>query len=268
VPSLGDTETPDRVIPDRWARPYDFGSRAGLALVPTSPFLALRRDCRRGAAPTRQNTRKEDAMRRIARAVSLVAVALGLVMTNVPAAEALSLADITFVGDAELTQCSGLNYPPPVGTGPDLATTSTTVITAPHPMVLLTGGKSCNFNADSDVCVGAEVSAKKLPPAGAGLCVLTANGSVNGYCGLSSGHGSGLITLGSQSFHFTFYFFATGGTLYVSGLITKHTTGQTGKIVAVVEALPPTPATTPEGGSCLTLATVFNLNGVGHAIMM
>lgn len=192
-------------------------------------------------------------MRRLARAVGLLGMALGLVLTSVPAAHAAASLTVTFTDQASLTGCDGLGAP---GTG----TTDPT-----NPLAEL-----CTFTIDAlgQTCAYSEESIKNGKVPTAGLCSFTATGTVKGYCGLSKGEGTATINLlgTGQTYTVEFLFVGTGGTLTVTGTATKHTGGQTGPFEAVVEAAPPTPLLTPEGGSCTnSTATIFTIVGEGTA---
>jgi hypothetical protein len=203
-------------------------------------------------------------MRKFARVAGLIGMALGLVMASAPAAQAASVLTVEFTGDATLG--CGLGYPGITGGTPGV-TTSTQTAPYPHVLTHITGGAtSCPFavTPQTSTCAAEEVSPKKTPPVNAGLCTISANGTVEGYCGLSAGHGTATIITPWNTFDVDFYFTGVGGTLELTGLITKRSTGQTGKFTATVEAVPPTPVTTPAGGSCLSgSASVFRLTGGG-----
>jgi hypothetical protein len=67
----------------------------------------------------------------------------------------------------------------------------------------------------------------------------------------------------SQTFDLDWYWTDIDGSTTWSGLMTKRTTGQSGKFGGSSQTTPPNAVTTPTGGSCLTgTATTFLSVGV------
>jgi hypothetical protein len=203
-------------------------------------------------------------MRKFARVAGLIGMALGLVMAGAPAAQAASVLEVEFT--AEINLGCGLGSPVLTGSTPGVTTTTET---SPYVHVLtrVTGGRNnCSFTvgAGTQVCLAEEESLKKTPPVNAGQCTIQGSGVVEGFCGLSAGHGSATIVTPWNTFDVDFYFTGVGGTLELTGLITKRSTGQTGKFTATVEAIPPTPVLTPAGGTCTAgTASIFTVVGAG-----
>jgi hypothetical protein len=209
-------------------------------------------------------------MRAVRRIWILVLLAVGLVTSSTPAAEAFTLGCVAFTGPAVLTACGGLGYPTTGNSGTPVIPPPISIETAPYPHGLVVwGGESCGLALSSSACAGVEMTTKKPVPLGAGLCSLTGSGSVSGFCGLASGHVTIIIVHGVQTYAVDVYFSIVDGTIVITGLITKTTTGQTGKFSALGEATGPAETVTPGGGSCLaSTATFFTLAGYGEGLML
>ncbi len=173
---------------------------------------------------------------RLARVGLILAAVLGIAATNIPSANATTVAAVVFVGNATVTP--GLGYP--CTPAPSNCPPTVTVNPGPPPSVTI-GGTSGGFTFNSLVCVGVKVDIAK--PKGTGphgpLCSITASGSITGYCGLSQGSGSGVIgfaPVAPKTVTFNFHFTSVGGTLVITGTTTGAKAG--GTIVSVVQAIP------------------------------
>jgi hypothetical protein len=210
---------------------------------------------------------------RIVRLGVLVVGLLGLLGVATPPAQARTIGTIVFDGTATLD--GGLGYPCadatvdtslpkcPQGVGnagtPLVLTTKSLPLPTPAGAVELGqlpyihGSLTRGFGFAADLCVDVMVNINKLgkAPAHAGPCAIGATGTVQGWCGLSTGLAAGTFTdaLG-QNWSFRIHFHGYGGQLIIRGHITKqtNTVGQTGLLVGVVNAAPPIATVTP--GSC------------------
>lgn len=199
----------------------------------------------------------------LARAAVLLTTVLAFVGVGAPGANATSFGSVAYVGDAFIGG-GGLGYPcTPIGTTGDCVPT-VSVTTKPKepdvpvtPNVTVSSGNSRTFGVATVVCVGPKLTVNKPPKANGvnpGPCAIGATGAVTGYCGLSSGAGTGVVTFAGQPITFTFKFFTVGGTLFFYG---RATEGHTGPMSGVAEAIPD-----PLTGSCTNkTATHFILVG-------
>lgn len=185
---------------------------------------------------------------RAARLGVLIATVMGLMVTTTPA-EADWVKTVTFTGTATLTGCPGLASP---GVGGVVPITATTTKPGPkgEPLVNNTvlNGNTCDFGLGTTVCVKLSAG-KKI---GSDLCAIVAGGIVTGFCGLSSGAGTAVLTnltSGKADVVTDFKFWSAGGTLTVSG--GTATQWVKGEVTAV-----------PVTGSCTDkTATGFLING-------
>lgn len=201
-----------------------------------------------------QSERDRQMKLRIARLGVLIATVMGLMVTMTPA-EATTVKIVTFTGTATV-QCGGLAYP-----GVNMVVPATT--TAPkagpkgEPEVNTTvhNGNTCDFVLASTLCVKLSLGKKT----GVDNCTIVATGTVTGFCGLSSGLGTAMLTnngpvIGGgeptkDNVGIKFKFSSTATTLRVSGGNTTE------NIHGVVSAVPLT-------GSCTnTTATGFLITG-------
>lgn len=161
-------------------------------------------------------------MKKIFRVALVAALAAGAFALHSPAQAAGRT--ITFTGTATVEP--GFGYPDP--TDP------------------LNAGPTSNFSFSSENCVEGPSATD---------CHIAASGQVTGYCGKSTGGGTG--TYNGESFTFTWT--GAGGALVIDG--TFDASGE--PLTAVVNAIPPLPT---EEGACSTgNAENFRIVGVGTA---
>ena len=211
-------------------------------------------------------------MKRLTRLAAVAVGVLAMVGAVTTPAHANTTAEITFTGTATVT--GGIGYPNTLPIPPE---TPTTQCLDPLP----DGNPVPNCHTHythhqrsvsffSDNCVDAGVNVGKLTkvPAFAGPCSIVApTGYVTGHCGLSGGQVTGTyVSSEPQVFEFNVHFSGVGGELVITGHVTKPSTGQSGKITAVVTAVPviETPVLTTPNQSC-TNKTQEDFNIVGEA---
>jgi hypothetical protein len=150
-------------------------------------------------------------MRRLLRVLTVVAAAAAMVGAATTPASAGDGGVAVFNGTATIDQ-PGIGYPCTSSSGPTVNTTECPTPN-PHPTCVTTGLKKCkpiefttndndmlNGSFSSSECVGTEVNAgvkypnKDKDPVSVGTCEITADFTVLGYCGLSTGEGLGLLT--------------------------------------------------------------------------
>ena len=161
----------------------------------------------------------------------------------------------------------GILFGTPSNTGSVTVFTPTSTGTLPQSVTvagLPFGGNTVAFAFVSGPCVGAGTQLTGTQVS-APTCAITAAGSLDGSCGLSSGSGTGLITytplLGAATVvPFAFAFVNVANTLVVTGTATGvfHSA-----LVGVMEAIP-VPTVTPPvvGNNCTTkTATSFTISG-------
>jgi hypothetical protein len=211
---------------------------------------------------------------RITRSARLGGILAGVVAMSaavVPPASAHSEATIDFQGRATLT--AGLGTPGTNGTPTVTANPGAGKKTAPF---VVGGGntRTGTFASASGTggCVGTGTNApdKQKPTTQGPNCSIQATFTVRGFCGLSSGSGTGTVVLGGQTRWYNFTWTDPGGNMVVLGNWwktgpTKPPPGQVeGDIVAFVKA---TPDPTPGTGSC-TNKTAANFIVVGTATLI
>ncbi|HEX9969978.1 MAG TPA: hypothetical protein VGB03_07550, partial [Acidimicrobiales bacterium] len=166
--------------------------------------------------------RKGDPMRKLLRAGVLAVALLGLLGSTLSPAQATTAFTFTFEGSA---RTGPLGYPcAPIPSG----------IFSNCPEPVGTGGNTVGFTFASNTCVGSktDVLKAKNPPGEpvktyTGLCSITASGVVTGYCGLSTGGGSGTIVFtdavkgNAKVMPFTFTWTGSAHTLVVTGTSNK-----------------------------------------------
>jgi len=193
------------------------------------------------------------------RLLVLAAPAVAMLATALPADAAPTGAGaVVFTGTASTTP---LSYPCfPVGTTakcPVVGSNTATVTvytptggTTTIPLPIGGNGGGFGFNSAPNGCVGAAVRAGD---AAAGTCNIVANGTVEGSCGLSTGGGTGSVTVtdfvgvpptsNAITIGFTFAFVGVGGTLVITG---RENAAATSQLVGTVEAIPvPNVSVTP-----------------------
>jgi hypothetical protein len=163
-------------------------------------------------------------IRRSARTGAILLAVLGTAATFVPPASAEGVKDLAFQGTANVT--TGLGAPVVTGT-PSL--TAKPQPDKKNPPFNVTGGntRSGTFTSAAGGCAGVSAMPKpeKPTPAGQGpfTCSIGATFTVDGFCGLSDGRGTGTLTVTStlgftQLIGFKFTWFDPGnGTLAVLG---------------------------------------------------
>lgn len=156
---------------------------------------------------------------RVARVGVLIATVMGLMLTMTPA-EATWVKTVTFTGSATLLNCGGFGSPGVDGVVPDTKTTTKLGPKGePEVNTEVLNGNKCDFVLSTTACVKESVG-KKL---GTDVCVITAVGTVLGFCGLSFGTGRAVITNLTNTVQpkpdvvTDFKFSSTGTTLRVSG---------------------------------------------------
>jgi hypothetical protein len=194
-------------------------------------------------------------------------MAVALLVGSAPSVNAGSSTTVVFTGLVVLSGCLGFGYPGLVGPVPGI---TTGIDTAPYPRVSLTytGGSNCNFGISSATCAGAAASHKKPGFFAAGPCEVDGGGTITGFCGLSSGHGTMQIDTVNGPFAVDFYL-TQAGPAVLTGLITNPRTGQTGKFTAEALILPRLPFLDTSGGNCGNgAATAFTLvvHGEGESV--
>lgn len=208
---------------------------------------------------------------KLARLGVLAASLLSLLGVTMPPTQATQVGTVAFVGDMTLTG-GGLGYPCTLADIPGnvpgcllTAVGGVSVTTKPGKLVLPevniteSNGNTRGFGFSSTACVGVKLSVSK-PGKGTAvdgpLCGMRAGGVVTGYCGLSSGSGSGLTGMVKNA-SFTFKFSAAGGSLIVTG--TYSGSGKAGDINGIIEAIPDLP---PAPGCSTKQATHFTIVGL------
>jgi hypothetical protein len=205
---------------------------------------------------------------RSARFGGLLAGVTAMLSVAVPPASAHSSATVDFEGTATLT--GGLGVPLVHGTPVVTLNPGAGKKTSPF---TVSGGNTRSATFASSVCVGTGENApdKQKPPIQGPDCTIQATFVVSGFCGLSSGSGTGTFTLGYQLRWFNFTWTDPGDQVWVilgnwwkTGP-TKPPPGQIeGDLVALVLARPdPTPST----GSCIT-KTLTNFIIAGTATLV
>lgn len=146
----------------------------------------------------------------------------------------------------------------------------------PNTSTRVHGGRTKSFGFSSAVCLGAGVNTLKpgKPLLGEvdASCSIVANGTVNGWCGLSQAQGVATVTFGGQTYTVVFHFTGIGGTLIVDGHVRKNNIpNHTSLVVGVVEAVP-LPGTT--GGPTITnscssgTAVTFQIAGTASFVII
>jgi len=212
-------------------------------------------------------------MKRILRVGVLALSLVGLLGFYAQPASATEVIEITFEGDANIgANYSAFGFPAPEGSKTTLPGTQ---VKTEHGVthVNYTGfHNSATIAFNSTVCAAEKVTTgKNKHPTGAGTCDITANGSIHGYCGLSTATLSGTIHLElnsglsttSQLYSFHVKVTTTGPDVTMTGSIHNHTSGQSGSIVgeAVSGLL--------TGGTCTTKAPkTAPIAGEASAVLM
>jgi hypothetical protein len=211
-------------------------------------------------------------MRKALRAVLLTTSVIALVGLNTPPALAGTSALVVFNGVGVVT--GGLGYPcSDMGTTPDPAkcpgfdtNLACTVPSSKCGTTYVTNGNWRTGGLVSTVCVGLETDAADLkphkPPASLDInCSITKSFIVHGFCGLSHGMGTGLVTINGNIILFD-YLFNNFGVLILllqwwKGAHTKPATTRTG--MGVVSVVPEGSTT---GQSCVNKTqTTFRVSG-------
>lgn len=209
-------------------------------------------------------------MRRKITAALLFAALVGGVLTAQPAS-AVQEGSVEFAGTANVA--GGLLYPGiEMHEGPCTVWTKVYTKTAKTKTKTTTntlpGCRNTSWSFGSATCVDTHTTALKpgKAPAAAGACFIGANGQLSGFCGSSSGEGTGIFIDAQGQLH-TFRIVWTesaGGTLPITGQVTKESTGQTGPIVSTVTAIPVPVVAVPFQNSCsnpAAPATDFTITG-------
>jgi hypothetical protein len=159
--------------------------------------------------------------RRSARTGAILLAVLGTAATFVPPASAEGTKELAFQGTA--TVATGLGYPVLTGT-PSL--TAKPQPDKKNPPFNVTGGNTRTGAFASGPCAGVSAMPKpeKPTPAGQGpfTCSIGATFTVDGFCGLSDGRGTGTLRVTSalgvtQLIGFKFTWFGPGGNLTLLG---------------------------------------------------
>jgi hypothetical protein len=215
-------------------------------------------------------------------AVLMSATVASVAVVGTPPASATTVGTAVFTG--AITNAGGLAFlcsPVVVKPCPPTALPVTATTTGGGPKGEPTvgvgfpdGHKTTTFGFGTATCayVGQNVTKLGKTPTDAGMCVITATGTVTGYCGLLTGTGTGTaigpIGLGiTQAIDFALTLTGVGTTVVVSGAATKPP--HTGNLRAVIEVLgdsdpPPPPLTLPD--SCL-FGTADSFTTVGTAVL-
>ena len=158
--------------------------------------------------------------------IAFVGALIAAAFSVAPSAQAQTiLGSVTFTGSAHVS--TGLSYP------------------------VLGAEETRNFTFASDTCVDADVTDD--PDASVGTnCSISASGTVTGYCGLSTGQGSGTYVSSNRgTYTYSFEWTSVGGELIITGSI-SDADGNSGPLAGIVTAIPPLPAPVGSGQSCTT----------------